>query len=462
MESHGKSSHIQGIKGTKFSQQLRGVNLEQVLIVAIDAAKLHQKALICNFFGDVIERPFFFSVSESGMKLLCQKIDLAVTTIQAQRIFLGVEATGHYYEDVVREMTKRGDLVQIFNPYSTFEERASALNWCKTDDLDLVAIAHAIKNNNATETRLLEGIQRHLRVLTRARRFEIRKRSILRVEIRTLMDIIWREFQCYADHSQGKARKIKVFSDFWGKASLFFMEHYPHPSMILKLGEMGLRELSIRHNLKLRNTAIHKLLFVAEQSLSRNTEELRPELMLLKMKLHDLHAFDAKIDRLEQEIEGLLLQTDGRLLLTVPGLGVSTSAELYAEMGNLSHFTHAGQLIKKAGTNPIIKQTGGSKGSYRHISKQGNNHLRYVVFLAGRNLCLHNQDLKTFYERLKSRGKHERAIFLAMGNKMLKIAFAMLRDQVPFASQSTKYQVTTEINKKLKYNCFITASHQAA
>ena len=108
-----------------------------------------------------------------------------------------------------------------------------------------------------------------------------------------------------------------------------------------------------------------------------------------------------KIDELEQEIESLLLQTDGRLLLTVPGMGVSTSAELFAEMGNITHFTHAGQLIKKAGTNPIVKQTGGTKGSYRRISKQGNNHLRYVVYLAGRNLCLHNQDLKAFYLRLK-------------------------------------------------------------
>ena len=78
------------------------------------------------------------------------------------------------------------------------------------------------------------------------------------------------------------------------------------------------------------------------------------------MKLRDLHAFDDKIDTLEQEIEGLLLQTDGRLFLTVPGMGVSTSAELYAEIGNISHFTNAGQLIKKAGTNPIVKQTGGS------------------------------------------------------------------------------------------------------
>lgn len=449
----GKSLHIQGYKGTKFSQQLRGVNLEQVLIVAIDAAKLHQKALICNYFGDIIEKPFFFSVSDSGMKFLCYKIEQAVAATEAVRLFLGVEATGHYYEDIVREMAKRGYHVQIFNPYSTFEERATALNWCKTDDLDLVAIAHAIRSNKATENKLLDGLHRQLHVLTRARRSEIRKRASLRTEIRALMDIIWREYQGYADHSTGRARKIKVFSDFWGKASLFFIEYYPHPTTVLKLGETGLRKLSIQHNLKLRHTTIQKLLFIAEQALSRNSQELRPELMLLQMKLRDLRAFDAKIEALEQEIESLLLQTNGRLLLTVPGMGMTTAAELYAEMGDVSQYSNPNQLIKKAGTNPIIKQTGGGKGSYHKISKQGNDHLRYVLYLAGRNICLHNQDLKPFYERLKARGKHERAIFVAMGNKLLKVAFAMLRDRLPFQSQCPGYHILHEVNKKLKFSC---------
>ncbi|MFR9708592.1 IS110 family transposase [Paenibacillus sp. MB22_1] len=449
----GKSSHIQGRKGTKFSQQLRGVNLEQVLIVAIDAAKLHQKALICNYFGDIIEKPFFFSANNSGMELLCKKINQAVTATEAVRLFLGIEATGHYYEDIVREMAKRGYHVQILNPYTTFEERAGALNWCKTDDLDLVAIAHAIKSNKATENQLLNGVQRQLHVLTRARRSETRKRASLRTEIRALMDLIWREYQGYADYSAGRARKIKVFSDFWGKASLFFMEHYPHPAAVLKLGETGLRKLSIQHNLKLRNTTIQKLLHVAEQALSRNLQELRPELMLLKMKLRDLRTFDAKINVLEQEIENLLLQTDGRLLLTVPGLGVTTAAELYAEIGDVSQYSNANQLIKKAGTNPIVKQTGGGKGSYRKISKQGNDHLRYAVYLAGKSLCMHNKDLKPFYDRLKEKGKHERAIFVAMGNKMLKVAFAMLRDRLPFQSQCSDYHILDEVNKKLNFNC---------
>lgn len=456
----GKSQHIQGLKGTKFSQQLRGVNLEQVLIVAIDAAKLHQKALICNYFGDVIEKPFFFSVSQSGMKIFYDAIETAIRDTGAVRLFLGIEATGHYYEDIVRLMAKQGYHVQILNAYTTFEERASALSWCKTDDLDLVAIAiaHALRNNKATEYRLAEGLQRQLRVLTRTRRSEIRKRSTLRMEIRNLLDIVWREYQGYAEHQNGRARKVKVFSDLWGKASLYIMEHYPHPSLVLRLGEEGLRMLSIQHNLKLRTSAIRKLLHIASESLAPDEQTLRTELMLLRMKLQDLCAFDAKVSALEKEIESLLLQTDGRLLLTVPGLGVSTASELYTEIGNVHDYQHAGQLIKKAGTNPIVKQSGGGAGSYRKISKQGNTHLRYVAYLAGRSLCLHNEELRPFYERLKSRGKHERAAYVAMGNKMLKIAFAMLRDKQPFRSTKSSYRLVQEINKKLTYNCMLTSN----
>jgi transposase len=42
----------------------------------------------------------------------------------------------------------------------------------------------------------------------------------------------------------------------YGKSALYFMRHYPHPSDILRLGAKGLRELSIREKLKLRDDTI--------------------------------------------------------------------------------------------------------------------------------------------------------------------------------------------------------------
>ncbi|MFC0275055.1 IS110 family transposase, partial [Metabacillus herbersteinensis] len=443
-----------GKKGSRFSDQLRGINLEEVLIVAIDAAKLHQKALICNYFGDVIEKPFFFSVNSLGITELCTKIKHASSKANAQRIFLGVEATGHYYEDIVRELGTKGYGVQIFNAYTTFEERSSALSWCKTDDLDLVALAHAIMRNKGTEFTLSEGTQRQLLTLSRARRSEVNKRSTLQVEIRVLMDHIWREFQGYAVMDNKKRKTQKIFSDFWGKTPLFFMEHYPHPSSILKLGELEIRKLSRQHNLKMRDTTIQRLLFAANHSLSRSKEELTPELLILKMKIQSLKIFNENIKNLEKEMETLLLKTDGLLLLTVPGIGVVSAAEFYSELGDISKYDHPSQLIKKAGTNPIVKQSGGSGGYYGKISKQGNSHLRHVLYHIGHTLSVHNKDLMPFYERLKGKGKHYRKLYVALGNKFLKIAFAMLRDKKPFISNQPDFQINHEINKKLRYHSF--------
>jgi transposase len=53
-----------------------------VLIVPIDAAKFYQKALLCNYYGDVLENPFFFGVNQDGMDILCSKIEEARNDIQ--------------------------------------------------------------------------------------------------------------------------------------------------------------------------------------------------------------------------------------------------------------------------------------------------------------------------------------------------------------------------------------------
>lgn len=455
-----KQYHIQGKKGSQFRNQLRNVNLEQVLIVAMDAAKLHQKALICNYFGDIIEKPFFFSVNAEGISFLCSKINKAIENHDAQRVFLGVEATGHYYEDIVRLLGAKGFGVQILNAYTTFQERASALNWCKTDDLDLIAIAFAIKENKGTEFKLAEGIQRQLLTLTRARRQEIKKRSSLQMEIRVLMDHLWREYQGFAVEEGKKRTKVKLFSDLWGKSSLFFMKHYPHPSYILDIGEIGLRKLSKEHNLKLRKSTVHKLLYAAKQALPRPLEELGPERLILRMRLEDLDRLTTNIKALEKEIEPLLLETDGKLFLSTPGIGLVTAAELYSEIGDVTQYDNPGQIIKKAGTNPIMKQSGGGQGYFGRISKQGNPHLRFIIYNVGRSLSMHNKDLLPFVERLKQKGKHSRKVFIALGNKFLRVAFAMLRDKKPFLSKQPDFNIIHEINKKLSYTCLLAPKKQ--
>ncbi|MFD2046384.1 transposase, partial [Ornithinibacillus salinisoli] len=178
-------------------------------------------------------------------------------------------------------------------------------------------------------------------------------------------------------------------------------------------------------------------------------EELSSELFLLKQKLKDFEYHTNNIANYEKEIERLFIDTNGLLLLTIPGIGLVTAAEIFCEMGDLSHFTNASQLIKKAGTNPVIKQSGPGAGYAGHISKQGNANLRRAVYNAGRSLSVHNEALKPFAMRLKDKGKKAGSVYIAMGNKLLKIAFAMLTKEEPFKWDNPEYNYKEEVFKKL-------------
>lgn len=93
-----------------------------------------------------------------------------------------------------------------------------------------------------------------------------------------------------------------------------------------------------------------------------------------------------QVKELEDVIEEKLLKTDGGILLSIPGLGITTAAELTAEMGNIHDFLQAGQLIKMAGTNPIVRQSGGKRASHHRISKQGRAAFRSVVYRIRKNV----------------------------------------------------------------------------
>ncbi|NUH83314.1 IS110 family transposase, partial [Bacillus firmus] len=195
---------------------------------------------------------------------------------------------------------------------------------------------------------------------------------------------------------------------------------------------------------------IQILLEFASNSISRSKDKVEADIFLLNQKLDRLDLLDNQIRVLEKKIEDLFIQTEGAVLLTVPGIAVNTGAELYAEMGDLSDFDHAGQLIKLAGTNPIVKQSGGKRPSHYKISKQGRRTFRNVTYQVGRSLSVNNPALKEKYIALKERGKHPNQAYIAIGNRMIRLAFSMIKNQTLYQTNQENYVLLTELKKKLR------------
>ena len=50
-------NHIQGKNGSRWAEFIRETGTENLLMVAIDAAKYTQKAMIATFYGDILVKP---------------------------------------------------------------------------------------------------------------------------------------------------------------------------------------------------------------------------------------------------------------------------------------------------------------------------------------------------------------------------------------------------------------------
>ncbi|PID23861.1 hypothetical protein [Sporosarcina sp. P7] len=81
---------------------MRSAEADQYCIVAVDAAKYVNTVMICTIFGDILRGPFEFDGSKTGFRLLKKEIELMLEAFQLTRVFLGIETTVHYYEDLVR------------------------------------------------------------------------------------------------------------------------------------------------------------------------------------------------------------------------------------------------------------------------------------------------------------------------------------------------------------------------
>ena len=429
--------HIQKVKGRRFTDEIRNLNLEQVLVIPIECGKNTHKALAANYFGDILHDSFEFANSITGIKMFDSIIQDISLSINAQKIIVGIESTGHYYENLYRNLIDMKYDVAIINPSSVYSQRTGQLNWCKTDDIDLCAIGQVLIDNQATETKLSDGLYYNLKHFARLRRDEVNKRARLKIQIKVLCDHIFPGLQ-----------KSKIFSDFWGKASILLLENYPTPESIIRLGAKRLSRLFKKHNTKLGLTTAQRLVNLAANSLTTDVANLYAHLFNLKFKIQDLRMADDKIRKLNIELAQCLLRTPGILLLSIRKINVPSAAEFAAEVGPLPEAGNAKKIICRAGLNPSKFQTAEYERTDNPITKHGSNSLRNASLIIAHNLIgddphLVNQAanpyFKNFFDHLvNEEGKDKRLAKVACANKFIRVAWAMMTQKKLFCPPSCK------------------------
>jgi transposase len=118
------------------------------------------------------------------------------------------------------------------------------------------------------------------------------------------------------------------------------------------------------------------------------------------------------------------------LLMSVPGIGEIWAAIIAAEIGPFDRFPNADALEFWAGLTADLKESAGRTTS-GNITKAGSATLRWALCQAAVTLCQCDQRQEAIRQRLIQRIGKPRAN-VAMGRRLLRILYAMVRDQKPF------------------------------
>lgn len=94
--------HVHGAQAQQLAQATRGVDPAELVAVPVDVGKHAAMALVCDFTGELLARPFEFPMTMAGVRLLVERVQAATRGRMIRLVRVGVEAAGHYHQPLVR------------------------------------------------------------------------------------------------------------------------------------------------------------------------------------------------------------------------------------------------------------------------------------------------------------------------------------------------------------------------
>jgi transposase len=178
---------------------------------------------------------------------------------------------------------------------------------------------------------------------------------------------------------------------------------------------------------------VHQQLYNLQQALQQRAEPCGAVLQVLTQLLEQLQEAQ---ETLEEGVQQTLdaqeeLQQEAQLLQSVPGIGPVVSMQLLANTGSLRRFSCSAALVCFAGMDVRMRQSG-KHDAGRHLSKVGHAALRKAAYQAALGAIRSKSHLAGYYRALRSRGKPAKVALCALARKILRIAFAVVKQGQPF------------------------------
>ena len=155
----------------------------------------------------------------------------------------------------------------------------------------------------------------------------------------------------------------------------------------------------------------------------------------LQSALRHIEFLDREIAAVERLIARAALgSAHARRLMTVPGVNVICAATFLAAVGDIRRFRSSAALVGYLGLDPRVRQSGNEPAKGGRIPKRGSSSARWVLVEAAWSVVQQPGPLRAFYQRLRARRGHGKAI-VAVARKLAVLFWCLLSRGEDYAHQ---------------------------
>ena len=152
--------------------------------------------------------------------------------------------------------------------------------------------------------------------------------------------------------------------------------------------------------------------------------------LAVKSLKDSIKSLEKQISRLEEDMINITKNEFKRqleLLTSIKGIGNEIATALITTTGGFTYFQTAKQFSRYIGLCPTIIQSGSSINIKGHINRNGDPYLRSLLYVVSMQAIRCNTACKECYLRLKSKGKFGKVAIIAVANKLIRQAFAVIK-----------------------------------
>ncbi|BAO08621.1 ISEnfa110 (IS110 family) transposase (plasmid) [Enterococcus mundtii QU 25] len=341
--------------------------------VGIDISKGKSVVAALRPFGEVVYSPFEVIHTDTGIKLLIQKL----SKLEGETKII-MEHTGRYHEALAYALSSAGFYVSAVNPKLIKDFGNNTLRKVKSDKADSLKIARYGLDNwsDLSPYSEVDKLRIQLKAITRQYGFYSKQKTALKNNLIGILDQTFPGINAVFTsivRKNGSQKWVDFVTTFW------------HVECVTNLSLQAFTDKYYKwcchHKYKFQPAKPKQI-----YDFSKNLISLLPKdsitKMLIKQAVSHLNSVAQIIEQLRKKMNEVASQLpEYKIVLEMTGVGVSLGPQLIAEIGDISRFTHRGALTAFAGIDPGVNQSGSYEQRSVRTSKRGSAQLRKTLFL---------------------------------------------------------------------------------